>query len=422
MFKPLTLVLIALSVMSSFAADAAERPELSDELPKWVKKSMKKESRRKKKLRPVSIANDTIEVQVRGKLREAPTETDPGVWYLQTDIGAEVDANCWIITEPRYLYNMLISTADNLLEVTAESYEGAKIGAKEIFFTDVGYLDKTPYGILERLYLIESAEGSLIGLQKARVAQQRDVTFVCEHNELGYVDTFDKLFVNLVTKAKINLPYDPPYYAEHQMLMLGGAPVGTAQITMTLDVDGDTQIYMETGLLMALGDEITTMDQSLVEYSYPDGTLINALTTEADSEQQTRELSLQRTESGSWQVAGFEKGKEVSYDLGPNDDMRSVLGQMFMVKAAVAKPEPEDLSIRVWYPDVDVASFTTSKLAFGERTNLGISAVNTLGPVTLMPIFDSTGSTVSSAQDMGGIILSTKRVHLEGAVRSATMD
>ncbi|MFK8031785.1 MAG: hypothetical protein AB8G18_16230 [Gammaproteobacteria bacterium] len=419
MNKSTYVLLIVLAAFTGSSVSAADRPSLPKNAPKWLVKDMKKESR-KKKLRRVKLADGAIEIQVTGKLVEPPEETDSGTWYLATNYGGEIDVNCWVITEPRYMYESLISTADNLLESTAELNDNAKIIGKENYYTETGYLEGYPHAAFERLIVLETKDKQqLQGLQKTRIAQREDVTFICSHTELGYIKTFEKMFKNLVLKAKINMPSENPYYEEQQLISMNGSTAGFAQIFMSLDADGDTKIYTETGMMVPMANgTLMVMDSSGLQYSHPDGRLINGVSASIRNGEFSHNLQFGRTEDDSWLVSGTEAGEEINHAISADEEPLSMLGQMFVSKKAIKQDEESSLTFPIWSPDVDSSVITTATLTTGKSKRGKTEALSVVGPLKMNVILDDSGSTISSVTEVPGASIQTQRFSMKGAVRS----
>lgn len=397
--------------------DAAERPELPDDMPKWLLKSMQHESRAKK-LRSVELKDDNVTVKVPGKITSEATADIPHVWHFQVDFGAERDAHCWVTTEPRFMYDALLSMANNMLGAVAESFDSGIIESSEVYFAEAGFIEEFPFAVLERMYVLEADDDVAIGLQKTRVAQRDHLTFICEHNELGYVASFDHLFETLVLKAEYEAPTDKPYYEEHRMLFFMGEPVGTTTVTMMLDAEGDTQTHINTGMLIGAGDMAETLEFARSEYSTPDGLLINAIYADLSSDGTSLQLSLDTNADGVWQARGTEDGKDVSYDLGQHDALLSTLGQMYAIKAALFNPAVDSVEARIWHPESDATQWVTSSVSLDTQVWGGTRAVSTVGAQRMSMLYDGSGSAVSSESDFGSALFSTRRVLLRGAVRA----
>jgi hypothetical protein len=66
---------------------------------------------------------------------------------------------------------------------------------------------------------------------------------------------------------------------------MGGLPVGVEWLRLTRDSDGDVRIDGSSSLLIPRSaDQLMATYSTSIEWSTPEGTLINAYSTEADVE------------------------------------------------------------------------------------------------------------------------------------------
>ncbi|MEL7448325.1 MAG: hypothetical protein AAFN78_03900 [Pseudomonadota bacterium] len=409
--------LIAWTLLSGSAAmAAAPDPELPEDWPDWLKEAMPKEAKRQKAT-TVTLGDDAVTLTLRGKVKDGPTVADFG-WYFAADIGATAPMNCWVFNARNYLASTLQSIQDSLIAALPEENEGAPIKLKQVFYYDAGNWDVVPHMTSEWLYVVDSQPSPKIGLLKGRVAARKGVTFTCSHNELGYRKSFARVFEAMITDAVINLPREEPYFEEVQQFSANGRPVGVVTATYWKDKDGDTYTETHSSIMMQVdAGTLTTSDSLLSEYSFPDGSLINAVFNAAQNGEESVDLVLNPTDANLWEVSGQFQGKTLKFSLGEINESNaplSTMGQVFAIRDALKSEDDGTARMQAWLPDADPSSFISGQFAVQERGKKRNTGLLSMGPVEMQAAFDPDGSLLDAGFEMGPLEMKMERTYQAG--------
>ena len=380
-----------------------------DGWPEFLKKEMAKEVR-KLKFRSVSAADDTYRFQMAGKPKK-PEEFDGG-WYFQSDIRTEALLECYIFTGDESLAAIANSVADINIEANAEANDGAA-GNRSVFEIDAGAIDGAPYLSLEWVFTIGEAPNALAGFVKVRAAIKNEMTLVCNHNYLGYRQTFADAFAEFVRTAELPASTMPPYYEEVAVQSLNGQQIGITRVSYARDDEGDSRIKMISAALLPLGpNTVGTSDSRGITWSTPEGNVINAFSSDAENGDLVTDMRLDRNENGDWVSSGIFQGKEIEQVLDGATTPVSEIGQMQAARALFSG-ENSDVAFPLWIADADPTQFLDGRIVRNEDSE-GLRGRMELGPLVFDAGFDADGALVDADIQMGSAQMTVERVWVNG--------
>lgn len=400
MKQQISIVFLLLFASSAFAR------EVPAEWPEWLREAMVRESSTKT-TRKFSVADDTISGVVKGRYTEKPT-LNGNFWYFATDIKADSEFMCWIFPEAIDSASSTVAIADNLINMNAEALGGVHV--KNLYYQEVSNYEGSPVLALEWVYTTAAEENRQIGLVKVRTALVGASSVICGHASVGYRETFEQAFDHLMANLVVERNQDP-YYETLHSVSINETPVGFARVWMTRDADGDTEIRTTDAMLMAVDDSnVSTSDGLSIEYSFPNGELINqfVFSSENGSLVIDAEIGFQEEQ---WVVTGTLQGKAIEAPIDSDIALTSTLGQLQRIREMMKAEEAGVADLVMWLPDVDPTALSTVEVAITDSEQGKL----TLGPMVFDAEFDRHGDLKRGAADLGGMAMEITKVWEQGA-------
>lgn len=403
MFKRAAFVVSLLACNTAFAADE----------PQWLKEARARES---KLLKPAQLESKDgwFKVHTPGK-SVLTIELEQESYSVELDIGGDAHVHCEVYPKGIDLANTLRVTFENTMKVV-EELQG-KLEARALERSDAGAHGPVPYIAMNWLYRVASPEGSKLGGFKQFVLEKGDVGVYCAHNELGYARTFATIAQAFAETLQTREPVKTPQYIEISTATMAGKKIGVAITTLERDSEGDTRARQMTAMLVSLpNDTVHAQDTRHVEWVRPDGTLINAASSEFVNGELSTDLALQQDED-AWVVEGKAEGKTVKAALPEGAQPGNSILQARELRTLLAGPNPvgREHIMNLWL-DENPVGLTAAKIkvlsrqgsdSFATLAQLGeVKANLTLDKATGMP----------SAVDMklGPLDMHLERVYVKG--------
>ena len=334
-----------------------------------------------------------------------------GLFVVTLDIGAEDAIRCYFFEEELNVANALLSLGKGQLEMFRD---GAPIARQRIAGTGAGSLEGIPY--LEAHWLFQQGSGG-VGHSKLAGATVQGHSILCETAAFGFQQTFQRVFRGIVTSYQRKTPPASPYFAELLVTSLGNLDVGYQWLRMRRDETGDTRIEISSALLVPASDsELRGIDSIVVEWSTPDGRLINMLSEQTEQGGAVTSLSLRPADATTWNVTGRFQSEEIEASLEAPGPLQSTLGEYLDLTRRLQPkgPEPKVGGLR-WVSDANPRGFVDSEYRLLETLPDGRSRVGvSMGPMAFEGIRGTHGTLESARIPAGGGTLELRLVHREG--------
>ncbi len=423
--RVLLATLVALIMAGPSKAQTGNKPEgsiageTSTSVPpasglEWLEKTMAREVELIQP-RPLVEQKGTFRSLVPAKILAPPVLTE-GVYYTQLDIGTTVPMECYFYTEPLDMAGDLVALAEVVLgHLEKQAGEIVMRGVEKI---EAGAVDGSPFLGLSWMYRTLGDNGPLVWQLKQRLGRRGAGSVYCIHNEVGYSATFARAFEQILGSVQWSASSPLPFYSEIAVVEIRGTPCGIAHNTYTVDEEGDVRgDQIQSLLLQVDARTLSTSDSYDVEFSDPEGQLINELSIDAKQGEISTNLSLAPSEEGFWDVSGILQGKDFSAQIDAQP-LLSSYGQALAMRDFMADPETQrgQLSFRSWMPGTDPTVISPITVDFGEKTAEGFHAKLDVAGVVMETILDSQGSAISAKVDLGAISMTLRRIHVEGTL------
>jgi hypothetical protein len=402
MFKQ---ALLALSLFLAASAMAADEPQ-------WLKDARAREA---KSLRPSEVRSKDgwFKASLPGKSIGVIEQVE-GSYSVELDIGADANVFCEVYPKGIDLANGLRQTFTNSMKNIEESQ--GKVEARALETSDAGAHGAVPYIALNWVYRVTGEKGAMLGGFKQAVLEKGASAVYCAHNDIGYTKTFAAIHKAFADSLETREPAEPPRYMEIQVGSVQGQKIGLAITTVEIDADGDTKEKESTAMLIAMGkDTIHAQDAVHIEWVRPDGSLINAASTEVVNSEVTTDLGL-KLEDGRWLVEGETGGKPFKATLPEDSQPGNSIAHAQQLRALLAQPDPigREHSINLWVDEMP-GTLTAAKTRIVSRQGDRYLARAEVGDMKADLALDKTGVPATAEMKIGPLEIKLERVYVNGS-------
>jgi hypothetical protein len=402
-------LLLALLWLVAVAAEAAEGE------PAWLVAARAREGTLAEPQRVVA-GDGAVSFSVPARVAR-PVSFAEGSYELGLDIGSKVPVSCEILTDTTDLANFVAATSTVLFDnITANL--GGQIQARAVERIDAGAANGAPYLALDWALVIRTGEEARLGIVKQAVGERDGHVVYCAHDDIGYATAFRAVFTGILESLAVAKPPPAPRYRSIYLLATGGQPLGLQVNTLVPDADGDLKMTSQASLLVPVEGGLTAIEEALVEWSRPDGALINAAYVLQEGAQTTIRLGL--AEAGErWIIDGTQRGSAVRQELAAGDRPGSVLAGSRALRELVGgdRPAGRSLTLRLWAASVEPVRLVDVTTRLGEPAkDGGIAATQSLGGIEADLVIErATGDLLRATLPVAGQRIDLTRLHTVGA-------
>jgi hypothetical protein len=274
---------------------------------------------------------------------------------------------------------------------------------------------------MSALYTMDSERGRLVGMTKSSVTVKNNRMLACTHNDVGYTETFARIFEKFVSSAKLPEVERSPYFEEILLTEVNGSRVGFAHVRYFTDEGADpeaeeafdTRIEHLTSMLVPVSAEtVNSDDSSTVTWSRPDGTIITAYSASSENGEVITDLQLRRNENGDWVSYGTFRGNEFEETLDAGVEPLSDMGQS-RVASILLQSSDSIAEFPLWVADADPSQFMAGRITLDDDADAG-SALVEVGAVSMQTQYDDRGRLKRGTIQTGGASLMLSRTWSRG--------
>jgi hypothetical protein len=356
-----------------------------------------------------------LPVAVTGKIEKLQ-----GSYTVEFSIGSVNTASCEIIPDIIDPAAFLRLTAEKTFADLIAKSQGT-VEQRGIETVDAGAFGATPYLSLAWLYRVNDGKEKRVGAFKQYAAVKQRHGIYCAHIDLGYVQTFrsivQALVESLVFEEKISAA--TPFYHEISVAGLRGSRIGYSILTLERDADGDVKAVESSAVILQVtADSATFMDTMHLEWTHPDGALINAVVAESLNGDVDANLALEARQ-GHWQVKGEFKGKKLEQAVETPGPPGTWLSHALQRRALLkAEPSASQEALSTAWLSADPIHFTETRTALVGRTaDTGQATVRESagGIVADVTVDASTGQELSAVIPLGSQTITMQRIDTQGS-------
>jgi hypothetical protein len=338
-------------------------------------------------------------------------------YALRLDIGSETPMDCWIYREGLDFATSLAALSDSTFEAIGESF--GRVEQRQIEQVDAGVLAGHPYLSVDWLYRIATESGPQVGQIKHAIASKQGRGIYCQHNELGFARSFQRVLGGLLGSLEYDAPDDAePYFTQVSTIAVQGMRVGLERTTLVRDEVGDTRVDTKTSLLVPVtSDTLQVSDTFAVEFARSDGSLINQVHVETSNGELVSQLELNPTGADGWEVEGTFQTKPVSARFRSASPPTSWLGEALALRRAIARTGVgSEIRLSRWVPQADPTRLVDETLSIERRVEADRFAARlAMEGLEADLVVGADGSVASGEVPMGFASLVIERVYVGGA-------
>jgi hypothetical protein len=381
--------------------------------PAWLTEARARESA-PLPLRPIA-AKGAFRGEVPAEVLVAPSRHGESYGFA-LGIGSETPVECWLHDSELDLASALVAFSEATF--TSISDQMGEVEVRRIEGVDAGALAGGAFLAVDWLYRVCNAGEARIGQIKHLAVSKSGHTLYCQHNEVGYEQSFRRVVEGLVRNL-VHQKSQPqkPYYEEISVFAVRDMRVGVQHVMLARDEEGDTRIDLRSFTLIPV-DAATfqSSDTYGVEFVRRDGTLINQAHVESVNGELATQLALDPKPDGSWRVHGTFQTKPIDAHIDAAHPVGSWLGEVLSVRREIAQQGVGGEVVMVrWMPDADPTRFLEERIAIRERapgdrfrTTLSVAGLEAEG------LADRAGTTASGSVDLGHIQMRFERIFADG--------
>jgi hypothetical protein len=398
--------LVASAAILSFSvAHAADEP-------KWLTDAKAREG---KLGAPKDVVSDDkwLKAKLPGKIKNK-IEKAEGSYSIEVDIGTTTPVLCEIIPDGFDLANMLRAT----LERHLTNFEQApqKIEMRQNERIDSGAYGRAPWLSARWLFLVNDGQQKNVGQYQHAVFSKDGHGGVCQHDDIGYVKTFETVVKALAETLEFPGGTAPSYYSEIATVSLGGSRVGVSSVTLRRDADGDTVSIVQSAMLLPTGPgQVSSQDTFHQEFQRPDGSLINAIMAVSGNGELGIDVAL-KTVEGAWTVSGTIQGKEITQKLAAGEEPSTSVQQARELRTILASDKAVGTTheTKMWV-SADPTRLTKTTTKITSKIGPMYLASAQVGPMKVDLTLDSSGMVTAAKIPMGPQVVTIDRVYVNGS-------
>jgi hypothetical protein len=349
----------------------------------------------------IATADGAVRARVAGRLVGEFARTADGSYDGVFDIGTQTPVGCHLFDEQKDPATQLVMTSDHLFEQIGAM---STIGKKAVYAIDAGNAGAYPYLGVDWVAMLDDAGYHL----KQKFGNRGDRSLYCLHQEPGYSKSFEIFFAGFLATLELPEEEGPPQFREISVMRVGGQEVGFEVSSVQRDAEGNFRTDTQVALLVpAAADEVQATDDYSLEYSRPDGSVINEVSISSNGADLTR-LNLER-EEGVWAVRGEMQGKSIAETFETPEQLTSSLEEMRQIPK-VARGEPDELRYWRWLG----ASSPGKPIEHVMRKAGDESVTVDAGPVQVEIEVDELGAKLGTLK-LGRFEMQMERVYIDGS-------
>lgn len=342
-------------------------------------------------------------------------ETDEdGTHAIRIPLEGSVEAYCFVWTHESELGATVVRTGDVVLESVRDE-GGFTLGERQIAELRSGEIEGVPYQSMKTVAMLGFEDQPAVALMKAAAANKQGRGIACNHWDAGYSATFDRIFEELVRSFEVTAPPPAPFYEEIAVVRIAELDVGVISTRMRRDAEGDVETTTESSLLIPRSaSEVGSSYSRTIEWSTPNGWLINAFAFETAPADETLKLALRWYEEGGWHVAGSFQGKAIDTGIGYREPLGGALAEALILKNELApRGERDEVSMMRWLPDANPVELVEATIRLDEADP--DFAIVSVGGIELRVSLDEAGTVESARMKVAGNEMRIERIFQRGA-------
>jgi len=300
--------------------------------------------------------------------RTGPLFADARSDRFALDANAKTPLECVVFREDQ------VDPAASLAGLSDEAFaaiaaKSGEVSLRRVDRVDAGAIGESPWLAVRWLYRLEASGGARIGEVTHAIATRAGRSVYCQHHELGYEATFQRVFAALVESLAFAETPEPAYYSQISTISQRGARVGFESVTLRRDGDGDVRIDTQRAMLVPLARErLRASDSVTVEFARADGSLLQQTFLAAVGGELVTNLELLPEGDRAWRVTGIHEARPLDARIRVPSQPTSWIGETLAARQVIANsPVGAAVTLRRWRPGDDPTRIPDQTLTLGRR-------------------------------------------------------
>lgn len=339
-------------------------------------------------------------------------------YLIELKIGAEQPVHCLVSRKPGDPPVHLQRVSAGMLDRIAEAI--GPIASKQVERIDAGSIGRAPYMGVEWSFWVNSPEGRAPGSVHLLYALKDGAGLTCYKGEIGYTQTFVRLFEEFVKSFEVAEVLPQPTFLAISRISVNGQTAGLNVATVRVDDDGLRKSEVTLHLVeSSRADSLNAT--SVYEYELAkssDMSLIEQGRVRVANGDRALDLAIRRSDDGKrWVVKGTRRGHPIDADLADEAGPTTRLASLNALRVALVSDDSVNqvLTRRYWSPDeptrVEDVHLRIVELLDDDRARV---AETFEGGKSEAIVERASGHTISSIREIGGMKVTSQQIFVAG--------
>lgn len=244
-------------------------------------------------------------VETLGNDKIAINASKENYYYLTWSIGTQIPMECYLYKERLDIANMIKNMSESLTKTS---------DLKQLAALKAGAVNNRPYLLTNHFFVGEFNNQKVATSVKVAVAGLPEATFACVHSELGYGETFEKVFRSGLAGLNIMYPFTrngTPVFSDVSLIMVDSHPFGFTQ-DLAFRSDDRTVHYVFDSLIAPTQEKsLNYQDTVSVAISNSAGLVERSSFAKVINGELNYQLVLEKQDLFKYYVKGKMKNEEV---------------------------------------------------------------------------------------------------------------
>jgi len=324
---------------------------------------------------------------------------------------SEIPVYCFVAVDEAEIGVSALRITNSIFESLRQNFELSDLRTAVL---DAGAIGDTAYQLVSISFVLENEGVSGIGLMKVASANKHGYNIHCNHWDAGFLETFKRVFSELVHNFQATEAPPAPAYVEISRIRIGETPVGVFTLRFIRDADGDIQAVSESSTLIPSSQhEFQGSYSKDVDWADAGGDLINSYAFESDVGGEKTSLALKWDDDRGWTFEGRYQNEEITGELGHHGPLHSTVSD-WIVYRRVLMPQGKEsrVSLDRWIPGADPTRVI--EVSFAADPEDARLATMTVGPLEMRLERDQDGLPESAIMSVGSVSMIIERIFVNG--------
>lgn len=333
-------------------------------------------------------------------------------YYASIDIGSRSPMEC-------FFYATDISPASSLKTITNNVFQSKEVGevtGRKTSFLAAGMVEGFPYLMLQTAFRVKENGKELVGNLKTVVGTKEVGNVICVHNEVGYQQTFMKVFSDILSSFEYPQMFKGGIRFKSIVLVsIKDLPVG-----YTYKFIGQTQYglhsWVEKGSLLIPSDDsnVVALDDLAFEIANKDGSLSYGIYKAEENGKSTHLIELSTLDYKNYLAKGNKDGQDVSKEFSLDKPIVSNFQVPSLISKSFFEQDLKQFSVPIYSPDQNLHGPTSLRLKLVKINKAGGIVSFSAGDLTHHAVVEKDGTEEALSFNVSELKIEGKRIFKAG--------